>query len=238
MVRENAGFFRCRFCRLRRRVQPSSVTYDLEYWKIDKGKQGLGPDLSAPQWEQWGAGRLYHMKQLGVLQAGFRSLEIGCAEGALVRALSELGQDAWGADIDPDVLRAVQPSYDKLIVGDTLSLVSAHREDFDLVHSWHLIEHLPDPFNNELPAMLELLKPDGFLLAHIPCGGEDEEVGDHHWIFTPEALIHTWRGLRLKEVGLLIDEYVHAPGRFNLVATIVGRKTEDTRFVPWPFAKR
>ncbi len=238
MIRESEAFFRCRFCNLRRRVQTVSTSYDLKFWTLDKGKQGLGPDISEPGWERWGSGRLYQMEQLGLLKAGVRSLEMGCAEGALVRALSALGHDAWGADIDPAVLEVVQPRYDKLVLGDTMSLLPAHQEDFDLVHSWHLIEHLRDPFRNELPAMLTLLKPEGFLLAHVPCGGKDEEVLDHLWIFTTEALLCTWMGLGLKDVRLVMDEYVHAPGRFNLVATIVGRKSEETRFVSWPFLKR
>jgi len=70
--------------------------YDFEYWTMDKGEQGLGPELVGAEWAAWGSGRLYHMKMLGVMQAGLRSIELGCAEGALVRALAKLGQDAWG----------------------------------------------------------------------------------------------------------------------------------------------
>ncbi|MDP8247449.1 MAG: methyltransferase domain-containing protein [Candidatus Tritonobacter lacicola] len=139
-----------------------------------------------------------------------------------------------GNDNDAKVLNVGIPPYNKLIEGEVLSLLPKHREDFDLVHSWHLIEHLPDPFSVELPAMLELLRPGGALLAHVPCGGVDEDNPDHLWIFTPEALIHTWKRLGLKEIQLVIDEYEHGPGRFNMVATIIGVKLENPRNVPWP----
>ena len=112
-----------------------------------------------------------------------RVLEIGCAEGALGRAIKshrdviydgvELSRDAGTAEKILDrVYRVPSPRIEA--------------SPYDLIVAFHVLEHITDPVG-ELVAWRELLAPDGVLMIEVPNrAGHPLLVTDRH----PEHLHH------------------------------------------------
>jgi ubiquinone/menaquinone biosynthesis C-methylase UbiE len=96
---------------------------------------------------------------------GERVLDVGCGKGHLVRALSELGVDAVGIDLNPNAADvAVVPRV------RTMSATNLVFEDavFDAVVSFHAIEHIP-PIEEALREMWRVVKPTGKVLLVYPA---------------------------------------------------------------------
>lgn len=71
-----------------------------------------------------------------------RVLDIGCATGAVVRWLNELGCEAHGIDVSEWAVRNAEHRNVRLSPADRLQFPDGY---FDLVISCHSIEHLPSP---------------------------------------------------------------------------------------------
>ena len=96
---------------------------------------------------------------------GERVLDVGCGKGHLVRALSELGVDAVGIDLNPNAADvAVVPRV------RTMSATNLDFEDgaFDAVVSFHAIEHIP-PIEEVLREISRVVKPTGKVLLVYPA---------------------------------------------------------------------
>jgi ubiquinone/menaquinone biosynthesis C-methylase UbiE len=96
---------------------------------------------------------------------GERILDVGCGKGHLVKALSELGVDAVGIDLNPNAADvAVVPRV------RTMSATNLDFEDatFDAVVSFHAIEHIP-PIEETLREMSRVVKPAGKVLLVYPA---------------------------------------------------------------------
>src|SRR6516225_1630257 len=70
-----------------------------------------------------------------------RTLEVGCATGAIVRNLNEIDCEAYGIDVSEWAVRNAEHRNVKLASADSLPFPDKY---FDLVISCHTIEHLPD----------------------------------------------------------------------------------------------
>ena len=96
---------------------------------------------------------------------GDRVLDVGCGKGHLVKALSELGIESVGIDLNPNAADvAVVPRV------RTMSAISLDFEDesFDAVVSFHSIEHIPR-IEDALEEMARVVKPGGKVLLVYPA---------------------------------------------------------------------
>lgn len=96
---------------------------------------------------------------------GDRILDVGCGKGHLVKALSELGVDAVGIDLNPNASDvAVIPRV------RTMSATSLDFDDdaFDAVVSFHAIEHIPH-IEEVFREMSRVVKPAGKVLLVYPA---------------------------------------------------------------------
>lgn len=114
-------------------------------------------------------------------------LDIGCANGPVMKCLKDLGIDSEGVDISRLALAKAFPEVrDKIHLGDILTIDFSRR--FDLILGLDIYEHL-NP--NKLPAYLAkvngLLEDGGWLFCNIPAIGRDEIFGE---IF--EAYLTEW----------------------------------------------
>ena len=96
---------------------------------------------------------------------GDRVLDVGCGKGHLVKALSELGVDAVGIDLNPK-------ASDVAVVARvrTMSATSLDFDDdaFDAVVSFHAIEHIP-PIEEVFREISRVVKPAGKVLLVYPA---------------------------------------------------------------------
>ena len=111
-------------------------------------------------------------KVSSVLQLeGARILDVGCGGGKFLSLLASAGANSRG--IEPNDLRVAYArsrlgvSVDNYLVEHDFWQLH-HREEFDAVTLWDVIEHVNYPVET-IGAISKLLRPGGFLLMDTPC---------------------------------------------------------------------
>lgn len=147
-----------------------------------------------------------------------RVLDVGCAEGNLVRMLKAAGHDAYGLDI--------VPRYDGCIAWD-IEAEAPSIGQFDYIFLNDTLEHFRAPAS-ALSNIRELLKDDGQLFIHTPNALYWKRCawGLHlRWNIPPFVLgsclhlqLYDWLSLQqlCSLIGLKVDEFYG--GLFPLVA--------------------
>jgi ubiquinone/menaquinone biosynthesis C-methylase UbiE len=107
-----------------------------------------------------------------VTVAQHRVLDIGCGDGALVRALTKRGAHCVGVEVTPERIAQAE-ARDKL--GDEVYLEASGSklplpdESMDLVIFFNALHHLPpDDMSYSLQECHRLLKPEGYLYVAEP----------------------------------------------------------------------
>lgn len=99
-----------------------------------------------------------------LLHDGMRILEIGCAEGELGRRIKAIANIEYtGIELSEDALAAMQ-WLDHVSRRPVAELDS---EPYDLILSFHVLEHIPD-IHAELGHWSRLLKPSGRVIVEVP----------------------------------------------------------------------
>ena len=106
---------------------------------------------------------------------GLKILDFGTGQNRMPEVLRKQGHRVIAVDIVPPL----RPHPDRL-TGDIMDL-ELQKEQFDLIFSFQVFEHLPKP-RPILFELLKLLKPGGLLLIHTDMETpEREEEGFKHW---------------------------------------------------------
>jgi hypothetical protein len=105
------------------------------------------------------------------------ALELGCAAGAVLECLQNLGIDAEGVDISAmAVQRASERVRERIHQGDILSLDLPKK--YDLLFGLDVFEHLnPNKLDAYLARLAGVTSHDAFLFCNIPAFGEDPVFG-------------------------------------------------------------
>ena len=111
---------------------------------------------------------LRFLDDTGLLRPGRHVLEIGCGRGTLVHRLRTQGLDVVGVETSEARIEESRASYGAL----PIERVSGARlpfpdEQFDLVLSFDVLEHIPDT-ERHLLEVRRVLKPDGWYLLQTP----------------------------------------------------------------------
>jgi 2-polyprenyl-3-methyl-5-hydroxy-6-metoxy-1,4-benzoquinol methylase len=99
-----------------------------------------------------------------------RFLDIGCGSGASVRAASDLGWEATGIDIDPQLIREGREQLQVDLRCVPILECGLPPGEFDFIKLRDVVEHLPDPLD-VLAKVRELLAPGGVVLLVTPNEG-------------------------------------------------------------------
>ncbi|HEY9639417.1 MAG TPA: class I SAM-dependent methyltransferase [Coleofasciculaceae cyanobacterium] len=94
-------------------------------------------------------------------------LDIGCGSGSTVRAAADMGWDAIGIDIDPNLIELGKAQHGVDLRCTPLLESGFDGNQFHFIRLRDVIEHLPNPYE----ALLEikrLLAPGGFVLIATP----------------------------------------------------------------------
>jgi 2-polyprenyl-3-methyl-5-hydroxy-6-metoxy-1,4-benzoquinol methylase len=139
-----------------------------------------------------------------------RFLDVGCGEGFLLAALSEMGWDVLGIDFSVAGVQAMNPQMAKYVSqGDVFELLNtliSVGEAYDLVWLGNVLEHVLDPVAL-LRSLRQIVSDDGVLIVVVPNDGNayhenlfEEGLIDRRWwiaipdhisYFTKESLINT-----------------------------------------------
>ena len=130
---------------------------------------------------------------------GGKLLDIGCAEGTLLKWAERCGYETYGLDISEVAIGQISGKrlgQTKLVVGDIRSLPFKDGY-FDLVTAFDVLEHLEEPLI-ALQEVNRVLKGEGFFIMSTPNIGSQglKWKGD------------SWHGYRdITHVSLLSGEY-------------------------------
>lgn len=115
-------------------------------------------------------------------------LDIGCANGPIMKCLKDRGIASEGVDISRLALAKAFPEIrDKIHLGDILAVKFDRR--FDLILGLDIYEHLnPNKLPDYLARLRELVSDGGYLFCNIPAIGRDEVFGE---VF--EVYLEEWR---------------------------------------------
>jgi SAM-dependent methyltransferase len=101
-----------------------------------------------------------------------RILDVGCADGLLVRRAHARGWESWGIDISREVIEVAKQRADgegaaRRLVAGVLETHDFAGVRFDALVMSDMIEHVHDPYP-PLKKAFELLQPSGILLIETP----------------------------------------------------------------------
>jgi SAM-dependent methyltransferase len=126
-----------------------------------------------------------------------RYLDVGCGSGSVLGVAQALGWQVAGVEVDEAAARKARRFSPRVHAGDLLGAPFAAGE-FDVVTSFHVLEHVPDPVA-AVRRMLEWLDRDGLLVLEVPnAGGLGARLFGRAWSglelprhlsqFTPETI--------------------------------------------------
>ena len=106
-----------------------------------------------------------------------RALELGCAAGAVLDGLADVGVEAEGIDISAmAIARAPERVRGRIRQGDLLSIDLP--STYDMVFGLDVFEHLnPNRLDAYLRRIAQITREGGFLFCNIPAFGEDPVFG-------------------------------------------------------------
>jgi hypothetical protein len=105
------------------------------------------------------------------------ALELGCAAGAVLTCLEEVGVAAEGVEISSmAIAKATDSVRPRIHQGDLLTLEM--RKDYDVLFGLDIFEHLnPNKLAAYLARMAEITRDDAYLFCNIPAFGHDPVFG-------------------------------------------------------------
>lgn len=165
----------------------------------------------------------FHIEDLPPLPPG-RLLEIGCASGAYLQRMRELGWQAQGIEFSPTAAQAARNAgFD--VQACAVEAARPPSQPVNLVVGWMVIEHLHDPVA-ALRKLASWTSPGGWLAISTPNAGSLDfslfkdagyalHVPNHLYHFTPRTLTRL-----LAASGWEVRKVYHQRLLNNLVGSI------------------
>ena len=99
--------------------------------------------------------------------AGHRLLDIGCGNGSYVREMEQLGWEAYGLEMNPDVARYAREQLNLKVLAGHLPDPRFETGFFGVVTMWDSFEHMANPCA-VLSDIHRVLTPGGLLIFSTP----------------------------------------------------------------------
>ncbi len=113
-------------------------------------------------------GKWEHAVVLPFFKSGMFVLEVGCGTGSFLEKLSVIrGITCNGLELNSDAVEIAKSKGLAVHKQDLHSFASTYPQSFDVVASFQVLEHLPDP-RAFLSNCITVLKPGGILLVGVP----------------------------------------------------------------------
>lgn len=146
------------------------VYYDDAYYGSTDGAVGYNDyQLMAEHGLSWAAELVCRLKEGGTI------LDIGCADGSLLKRLPSTF-DLHGIEVNERMIQRAEDANINILGRDLLEprILDEYAGQFDCVTAIAVFEHLRD-FSRGIQTALSLLKPDGILLFEVPYISETHE---------------------------------------------------------------
>ncbi len=120
-----------------------------------------------------------------------RLLDVGCATGVFLRQASAAGWCVAGIEIDPEAAARARSVTPDIFCGD-MAEAPFSPGSFDVITSFHVVEHLVDPVG-ALTRMIGWLAPGGLLIVEVPnVAGVGGQLFGRYWsgLDFPRHLVH------------------------------------------------
>jgi SAM-dependent methyltransferase len=126
-------------------------------------------------------------------------MDVGCGNGDTLRSLKDYGWDTYGVDIDGRAIAYARKSGLSHVYRGTYEYLSKYPDNyFDVIRSYHVIEHLDNP-NKFIQLSRRKLKPGGEFICGTPNSRSihmrvfrsfwyNLDAPRHQYIFTPDNL--------------------------------------------------
>lgn len=167
------------------------------YFTKNCGHQGITSLEDDAEWKAWVAYRVAILERDCMSRMPRRTLDIleqGCLEGRVLDGLAKLGHRVVGCDVNAGVARAGREHFGIDIRVGSIETCGFAPRSFDLVFSFHTLEHLRDPVRN-LAATKATLKPGGMVYFEVPLNETAYENRDHLHFFSLESIDRVMKAL-------------------------------------------
>jgi 2-polyprenyl-3-methyl-5-hydroxy-6-metoxy-1,4-benzoquinol methylase len=105
----------------------------------------------------------------------------------LLHALGKKGIAASGCEMNRAVAQEGMRQLGVQILTDPFENLELPQSHFDLVMSFHTLEHMRFPAEI-FAKVVTILRPDGAILIEVPCGEEEYDNTDHLHFFCEKSL--------------------------------------------------
>ncbi len=128
----------------------------------------------------WGFSITDEKRTMAEVIAGFRPttvLDLGCANGAVLKCLHDLGIAGEGVELSRSAIRRAFPEVRGAIHHCDVASMPRTKQ-YDLVSGFDIFEHVtPAQLKEMLASIVEMLTPGGVLLVNVPAFGDDPVFG-------------------------------------------------------------
>jgi ubiquinone/menaquinone biosynthesis C-methylase UbiE len=172
---------------------------------------------------------------------GRRTLDLGCGEGRLGRALAERGHSVVGADVSPTLVALARKHFEA-VVADAADLPFAARS-FDLVAAFMVLQSV-EQLERAVSEAARVLEPAGrccFAIAHpVRTAGTLEDgrlvVAGSYFERRPRELTQgrLWRKVTLHAVHRPLEQYF---GALEAAGFLVEALREPRLGEAWPWGR-
>lgn len=151
--------------------------YDEDYF--DHGCESGKSNYVDYSWERIGGEVEKTAAHIKKQFAPAKSLDVGCAKGFLVKALHNLGVDAYGIDASEYAVTKVPEEINNRVKLGLASDLTYMSSEFDLVTIFDVLEHIPEELANQTCA--ELLRVSGnWVLVYVVTKQEPDDIDPSH----------------------------------------------------------
>jgi 2-polyprenyl-3-methyl-5-hydroxy-6-metoxy-1,4-benzoquinol methylase len=210
--------------RVRRTLEDAYLRGRWGYDETLDGTSGLAPLTLATPWIRRGADRLVRCARAPT--RGERLLDVGCATGAYMELMRDLGWEVHGVELDEGAARTAQDAGLSVRRATMAELSPGCDGTFDHLTVGHVIEHVHDPIA-ALGAAFAVLRPGGRIWIGTPnlaslgfrlfrSFWRALEPPRHLVLFTPESLAGALRRTGFEDVRVVP---ARASARWHLEAS-------------------
>jgi 2-polyprenyl-3-methyl-5-hydroxy-6-metoxy-1,4-benzoquinol methylase len=139
----------------------------------------------------------FNKQTTDMMKDGPEILDVGCATGMLLKHMESLGWQGRGVELCTSSAAYGRQERKLSIFNGTLTEAGYSDNQFSVIHSSHLIEHLTNP-SDYISEALRILKPGGLLITTTPNTSSFQRwllgrnwrsaIADHMFLFSVRTL--------------------------------------------------